>query len=224
MKKDFIHEILLENWEIIGFVACYPRHLPNAANDTSREAHLDEASLMRLAVRQDEAAWEALMHAHQEAVFRLAYLFTGDTHDAEDVTQEAFIRAFRHIDQFEQGRAFRPWVLSIAANLARNRLRGISRYLGVLQRMARRDPAFISATAPQAGSEGQALWQDVRRLGLEDQQVIYLRYFMELSEQETAAVLQIPPGTVKSRLHRALKRLRTALEARGEVPQGVSHE
>jgi RNA polymerase sigma-70 factor (ECF subfamily) len=180
---------------------------------------LDEASLIQKAVEQDEAAWEALMRAHQEAVFRLAYLFTGDTHDAEDVTQEAFIRAFRHIGQFEAGRAFRPWVLSIAANLARNRLRGISRYLAALQRLARRDPTFISATTPNAPGEGRALWQDVRCLSLDDQQVIYLRYFLDLSEAETAAALQIPPGTVKSRLHRALKRLRAALEEQGGSPR-----
>lgn len=185
---------------------------------------MDEVSLMQRAVQQDEAAWEALMRAHQEAVFRLAYLFTGDAHDAQDVTQETFLRAFRHIDQFEIGRAFRPWVLSIAANLARNHLRGINRYLAVLQRMARRDPAFISATAPDAAGEGQSVWQDVRRLSLDDQQILYLRYFLELSEEETGAALQIPTGTVKSRLHRALKRLRSTLEEKDINRQGVSHE
>ncbi len=172
---------------------------------------LDETGLIQLALQQDERAWEALVRAHQEAVFRLAYLFTGDPDDAEDVTQEAFIRAYRSIHSFDPARPFRPWILSIAANLARNRLRGLGRHLAALARFARREPDAILPVASadsDPGGDAQALWQQVRRLGLEDQQIIYLRYFLELSEAETAAALQVPAGTAKSRLHRALKRLR----------------
>lgn len=182
--------------------------------------------MIERAARMDAAAWEALVQAHQQAVFRLAYLFTGDPDEAEDIAQEAFIKAFRAIDQMDPRRPFRPWVLGIAANLARNRLRGGRRYLAALQRFAMRDPEAARTThpGPELQGDARALWETVRRLSLEDQQVIYLRYFLELPEDAAAAALGIAPGTVKSRLHRALKRLRERLEQEaGGSPQGDLH-
>jgi RNA polymerase sigma-70 factor, ECF subfamily len=174
---------------------------------------LEETALVQRAARQDAAAWETLMLEHQQAVFRLAYLFTGDPDEAEDIAQEAFIRAFRFIEQADPNRPFRPWVLSIAANLARNRLRGIRRYLAAVQRAASREPErFHPVPEGEIPGEARALWETVQKLRLEDQQVIYLRYFLELSEGETSAALGVAQGTVKSRLHRALKRLRAQLE------------
>jgi len=188
---------------------------------------LDESTLIELAAGQDEQAWEALMNAHQQAVFRLAYLFTGDPDEAEDVTQDTFVRAYRFIHKFDRSRPIRPWLLSITSNLARNRLRGFKRYLAALQNFARRDPDLFLSTMPDhsAREEAHYLWLVVRKLSLEDQQVIYLRYFLELSEEETAAALDIPRGTVKSRLHRALNRLRERLDREGfEIFKAVDHE
>lgn len=175
---------------------------------------MDESTLIQLASQHNEQACEALVFEHQQAVFRLAYLFTGDPDEAEDVTQESFIRAFRFLDKFDPERSFRPWVLSIAANLARNRLRSFKRYLSILKGAARREQerASIDPSQPTPAADAQELWRTVRKMSLEDQQVIYLRYFLELSEEETSAALQIPEGTVKSRLHRALSRLRARLE------------
>ena len=188
---------------------------------------MDETALIELAAQKDEQAWEALIRAHQPSVFRLAYLFTGDPDDAEDVTQDAFVRAFRFINHFDRSRSFRPWLLSITANLARNRLRGFKRYIAALQSSARRDPdAFLAHDQNLTGSEeAQNLWRVVRKLSHADQQVIYLRYFLELSEDETAAALDVPHGTVKSRLHRALSRLRDRLVEEGnESFKAVEHE
>ncbi len=155
----------------------------------------------------ESAAWEALAREHQQAVFRLAYLILGDPADADDVAQEAFIRAYRALDRFDSSRAARPWLLSIVANLARNRLRSAGRYWAALQRFARDEPAR-DLPLTEAGD----LWQAVRRLSRDDQQIIYLRYFLESSEAETAESLGIASGTVKSRTHRALARLRTVIE------------
>ena len=175
---------------------------------------MDESDLIQLAVQHDEQAWETLMRTYQQPVFRLAYLFTGDPDEAEDVTQETFIRAFQFIDRFDPARSFRPWILSVAANLARNRLRGFKRYLAALQGAARREPppATGNSLVPTASEDAQAVWRTARKLSLEDQQVLYLRYFLELTEEETSAALDVPPGTVKSRLHRAMGRLRARLE------------
>jgi RNA polymerase sigma-70 factor (ECF subfamily) len=176
---------------------------------------VDEANLVLLAHRGDGAAWETLVRAYQEPVFRLAYLFVGDPDDAEDVAQETFIRAFQSLHRFDPARSLRPWLLSIAANLARNRLRSFSRYLAAVQRMVRSQPeeGLPFLRPGEQRLESRALWQAVRTLKPGDQQIIYLRYFLELSELETAQTLNIPPGTVKSRLHRALERLRGVVRA-----------
>jgi RNA polymerase sigma-70 factor (ECF subfamily) len=183
------------------------------------ESPLIEADLIRQARAGSEAAWEALIQQHQEAVFRLAYLLTGNAGDAEDVAQEAFVRAFRSLDRFDSARPWRPWLLSIAANLARNRRRAVGRYFANLTRFARLNPEPVLNPEGQAAEQqrAKALWQAVNRLELPDQEVIYLRYFLELPVEETAAVLQVAEGTVKSRLYRALRRLRAVVEA--EFPQ-----
>ncbi len=188
---------------------------------------MDESALIGLAAQKDEQAWEALIAAHQQAVFRLAYLFTGDSDEAEDVTQEVFVRAFRFLHQYDRTRPFRPWLLSITANLARNHLRSFKRYLVALQNFARRDPDALAQAKPDqtVAEEARSLWQVVRKLSNEDQKVIYLRYFLELSESETAAALNTPRGTVKSRLSRALSRLRERLAKEDdENMKALSHE
>lgn len=173
---------------------------------------MTDAELIARARRGDDAAWETLIRQNQEAVFRLAYLILGDPADADDIAQETFIRAYRALDHFDTTRAARPWLLSIAANLARNRLRSVGRYVAALQRFLRADPdALAPAAAPEA-SDSQLLWLAVRRLNDADQEIIYLRYFSEMSEVETAEALQIAAGTVKSRTHRALGRLRAVVE------------
>ncbi|MGH2626931.1 MAG: RNA polymerase sigma factor [Anaerolineales bacterium] len=164
---------------------------------------------MRRARQGEPAAWEELVRLHQEAAFRLAYLILGDAAEAEDSVQEAFVRAFGSLARFDETRPFRPWLMRIAANHARNRRRSMARYWARLQRMARRDPEMVQgAPPPRPAGSAETLWQAVRRLGNGDQEVIYLRYFLGLTEAEAAEVMHVPAGTVKSRLHRSLARLR----------------
>ncbi len=169
-----------------------------------------EADLVRRARAGDQAAYEQIVRQHQEAVFRLAYLFLGSAQDADDLAQEVFIRAFRALDRFDNSRPLRPWLLSITANAARNRRRAVGRYVAVLRRLIVPEPS-VAAEAERA-LEAQALWQAVRRLSAVDQKVIYLRCFLELSVSEAADAMQVEPGTVKSRLSRALDRLRDVIE------------
>ncbi len=182
-----------------------------------------EADLLRRARLQDEAAWGALVRRHQEPVFRLAYLLLGSgatPMEAEDVAQETFIRAYVKLHQFQDGRPLRPWLLAIAANLARNRRRSRGRYWAALQRWWQRE-GQAEAVEPEAAQraglharwQAELLWQAVQRLSRQHQLVIYLRYFLELSEDEMAASLDIAAGTVKSRLFRARRALRAVIES-----------
>lgn len=175
---------------------------------------MDSGDLISRARRGDDAAWEILVREHQEAIFRLAYLLLGDAHEAEDVAQEAFVRAFRALDSFDSARPLRPWLLRIAANLAHNHRRSIGRYVAMVKRAMIASPEPVTGLGERSSQqwEAQTLWEAVRRLSSREQEVVYLRYFLDLSEAEMAAALDVPPGTVKSRLHRALSRLRVVVD------------
>jgi RNA polymerase sigma-70 factor, ECF subfamily len=180
-------------------------------SERSGKAHVEESDLIIRARQGDEAACEALVRQHQEAVFRLAYLLLGDPGDADDVAQETFIHALQALARFDTTRPIRPWLMSITRNLASNRRRAMGRYVAALQRAVRLAPDAILPKTEHS-EEAQELWQTVRRLDRNDQEIIYLRYFLEMSEAETAETLGIAHGTVKSRLHRALGRLRAVME------------
>jgi RNA polymerase sigma-70 factor (ECF subfamily) len=161
------------------------------------------------------------VRAHQEIAFRVAYLITRSAPDAEDVTQEAFIKAWRALGRFRSDAPFRPWLLRIVANEARNRLRSDRR------RQARGAAAKddvdlppIEPVDPDPSPEERVLADDQRRLLLsalarlreQDRLVIGARYLLDLNEAETAEALGVARGTVKSRLSRAMSRLRAVLE------------
>ncbi|MDQ2692440.1 MAG: RNA polymerase sigma factor [Chloroflexota bacterium] len=173
---------------------------------------MDESTLVRRAADGEAEAWEPLVLAHQEAVFRLCYLLLGDPDEAEDAAQESFLRAWNHLKRFDPARPLRPWLLSIASNLASNRRRSAGRYVAALMRAFRDEPSASSRAGIEERSaqnmEANELWKAVQSLSLPDQKIVYLRYFMELSVAETAQALNVPEGTVKSRLSRALEKLR----------------
>lgn len=174
---------------------------------------MTNAHLILRVCEGDEHAWEEFVHEHQQVVFRLAYLLLDDASEAEDIAQETFLRAFRALHSFDTTRSARPWLLQIAANLARNRRRSAGRYLHALGRLVHfaTPPTPTIAERSAERSEAQTLRQAVKQLNASDQQIIYLRYFLELSEIETAVTLDIAHGTVKSRLSRALERLRNII-------------
>jgi RNA polymerase sigma-70 factor, ECF subfamily len=177
---------------------------------------VSEASLILQARQGDATVWERLVGQHQDAVFRLAYLLLGDADEAEDVAQETFIRAYRALDRFDVQRPLRPWLMRITSNLVRNQRRSVGRYFAAVQRLIRAEPEAAFAPSGHTSfverERAHTLWQAVRRLGRAEQEIIYLRYFLEMSEAEAAATLEIPLGTVKSRTHRALARLREVVE------------
>jgi RNA polymerase sigma-70 factor (ECF subfamily) len=174
---------------------------------------LAETSLVARAATGDASAWEPLVLEHQQAVFRLAYLLLGDADDAEDIAQETFLRAWNNLKRFDLARPLRPWLLSIAANLSRNRRRSAGRYISALMRAFREEPGPTPLEQKSTQrSDADQLWNAVKHLDRPDQQIVYLRFFLDLSVSETADVLQIAEGTVKSRLSRALEKLRKIIQ------------
>lgn len=173
-----------------------------------------DADLIHRAQAGDEQAFNLLITAHRDMLFRYAFLLLHDTHEAEDLAQEAVLRIYHHLDKFDRSCPFRPWALSIVANLAKNRYRAFGRYQAMLKRFFQERLIQTSdiETLTHQQKQAQVLHQAVSQLKTEHQQVIYLRYFLELSVEESAMSLNIAEGTVKSRLHRALKDLKAVIE------------
>ena len=168
------------------------------------------------AQRGDSAAYEEIVQRYQQVAFRTAYVITGTSADAEDAAQEAFVKAYRALYRFRLGSDLRPWLLRIVANEARNRVRSSGRRHQLELRLAEGFRPGDAAPSPEAvaiaADERRRLLALVNALGAEDRLVIASRYFLQLSGEETATALGIPEGTVKSRLSRALARLRTRFE------------
>ena len=161
-------------------------------------------------------AYEELVRRHQAVAIRTAHLFAPDG-DAEDAVQEAFVKAHAALGRFRAGSPFRPWLLRIVANEARNRRRSAGRRAGLALRSVEDRRPGDAAPSPESAvlADEQRAWLlgAVNRLRDDDREVIAARFFLDLSEAETAEILGIPRGTVKSRLSRALGRLRDGLGA-----------
>jgi RNA polymerase sigma-70 factor (ECF subfamily) len=164
------------------------------------------------AVEGDPASWQALVSRHRQAVFRLAYLILGNAFDAEDIAQEAFLKAYQALHRFDRQRPLRPWLLRIARNLAYNRLRSKKRQNGLFVRLLRQQsPQPFAGRELEQSSQTESVWSGIHSLSRQDQEVIFMRYFLEMGEGEMADSLDVARGTVKSRLHRALNRLQGVL-------------
>lgn len=178
---------------------------------------LDDAGLVERAKDGDQDAYNQLVQRHQAIAFRTAYLIAGNSSDAEDAAQEAFVKAYYALGRFRSQAAFRPWLLAIVANEARNRRRSTARAARLALRAESVRPSGDAAPSPEAAAlstiDQDSLLAALDGLPEADRLVIACRYLLDLSEKETAAALDCPKGTVKSRLSRALKRLRSALEA-----------
>ncbi|TML77403.1 MAG: sigma-70 family RNA polymerase sigma factor [Actinobacteria bacterium] len=172
-----------------------------------------EETLVERARRGDSVAFETLVLAYQSLAFRTAFVIAGDASDAEEAAQDAFVKAHRALGRFHTGEPFRPWLLTIVANEARNRRRARGRRAALTLRAAVEPGANGEdpEAAALASERRERLLSAVERLSDDDRDVLACRYLLELSEEETAAALGIPRGTVKSRTHRALARLQEEL-------------
>jgi RNA polymerase sigma-70 factor (ECF subfamily) len=183
-----------------------------------RPLNLDEladSELVERARRGDVGAYEQIVERYREPVFRAAYLVTRSSADADEAAQDAFVKAYRALGRFRTGAPLRPWLMRIAVNESRNRVRSAARRDALALRAAAERPSEDSDQSPEAAllaaERRHELLAAVERLREEDRLVISCRYFLGLSEAEAAQVLGWRTGTLKSRLSRALGRLRSEL-------------
>ena len=157
-----------------------------------------------------------LLSLHQAAAQRVALILAPTPEDAAEAVQEGFLRAFRAIGRFESGRPFRPWLMRIVANEARGTRRRTARRRKLAARVAELYQPDVESS-PEGTlvrrERGLQVLAALENLADRDKLVITYRYFLEMSEAETAVALGVRPGTVKSRLSRALAELRRRIAA-----------
>jgi RNA polymerase sigma factor (sigma-70 family) len=179
---------------------------------------LEDAELARRAREGDDDAYEELVKRYGPIAVRVAWLVTRDHDEAQDAAQEAFVKAYYALPRFRPDLPFRPWLLRIVANEARNRARSGRRRDRLALRAAAvsdGDAAPSPETAALAQEDREALVSALNRLAPRDREVIGYRFLLGLSEAETAEVLDVRLGTAKSRLSRAMAKLRQVLEVEG---------
>lgn len=177
---------------------------------------LEDDVLIERARGGDVPSYECLVERYQELAFRCAFLITRESGAAEDAAQEAFLRAYRALPRFRSGSPFRPWILRIVSNEAKRSQSSVLRQSRLAREASAQFPLYSARSA-----ESEVLAAEVRgqiHLAVEslsemDQLVIAYRFVLGLSEGEMAAAMHCRPGTVKSRLSRALSRLRSKLAA-----------
>ena len=179
----------------------------------------EDAVLVERSRNGDQSAYGELVTRYQAIAARTAYVITGTAADAEDVAQDAFVKAYYALDRFRAGAPFRPWLLRIVANEAINRRKAAGRRptvgLSVVEDRASGDTALSPEASALARERREVVLEALRQMREEDRLVIAYRYFFDLTEVEMAEALGIARGTVKSRLSRAIARLRAAMEGGG---------
>jgi RNA polymerase sigma-70 factor (ECF subfamily) len=186
-----------------------------------------ETDLIRLAKTGDQEAFGALVGRHQRYVYNLALRVVGNPQEAEDLAQEAFLRAWVAIANFRRESQFRTWLFRIVTNLFYNRLPSLRRELfelgeECLAGIPDDNPADLNPASGLEAEEVRAyLHEQIDRLPEGQRLLVMLRYQQGLSYEDIARVVSLPLGTVKTGLFRAKERLRSSLQAsddQGTVP------
>jgi RNA polymerase sigma-70 factor (ECF subfamily) len=174
----------------------------------------DEAAWIRGAQAGSVSELEALFRAQWPRAYRVAYLIVQDHAGAEDIAQEAFLSAVRHLDRFDRDRPFGPWLHRIVANRAIDwaRARQARREVAGESYLEPVDPTTLDAEIPYAGETARMLAGGLAVLPPEQRAVIVLRYLLQYTPGEIAELLDVPRGTVNSRLRRGLDAMQVFVE------------
>ncbi len=184
-----------------------------------------DVSLVTRCLRGEETAWEALVRLHTRRVYSICYRFTGRGEEAQDLTQEVFLRVFRSLKSFDVGSGnFRTWLTSLTRNLLIDHYRK-TRKEKLVDSIEDRLPALEEKEALGARPEGKVAGREagellraaLERLSPELREAVILRDLEEMEYREIAAVLRVPDGTVKSRISRGRAELARLLRRLGAV-------
>jgi RNA polymerase sigma-70 factor (ECF subfamily) len=181
----------------------------------TNQTGIETEVLIRRYQEGDELAIGALVRRYQNYVYRLCFLVMRNEQDAEDMTQETFIRAFRALPRFEirEGKSFEAWLYRIAVNRCRSRMR--RKWYQVLPWPNPAPQIVATSVQPDEevmrGERRSEILEAVNTLGDKHRLVVVLRYYAGLTNEEIAQALRIPSGTVRSRLHTARQRLKGIL-------------
>lgn len=196
------------------------RHPARAA---ARSVSLEDAQLIEKIRTGQSEAYGQLVRKYQDRVFNTCWRICGHLEDARDVSQEAFLKAYESLPTFRQESGFYTWIFRIAVNLAMSKRREVSRrrtvsldeggtVLGEQARhLLRRASAQGDSASEEEGELRGCLARAIQELDPDYRAVVVLRDIEGMDYQEVAKILEIPTGTVKSRLHRARVLLSTAL-------------
>ncbi len=190
-------------------------------NITAPPEQLTDAAIVEQILAGDQAPFRLLVERHQRAVFNASYRLVGDHHQAADIAQEAFVRAYRSLHTFRRDAPMAPWLCRIAINLSLNWLKRQRPELSLEERLDEHALELPDLSSePQRrllqGERQRSVQEAILALPPDQRTIIELRHFQELSYQEIAQLLGISVNNVKVRLFRARKNLRPILEGMGE--------
>ncbi|MCJ7737748.1 MAG: sigma-70 family RNA polymerase sigma factor [Anaerolineae bacterium] len=180
-----------------------------------------ETEWIRLAVKGDQEAFGRLVTVYQTPVYNLAYRMLGNSMEAEDAAQEAFLRAYKHLRRYDHARSFKTWLLSIASHYCIDQLRRrrinwmpLEDEIAEAERLAPNSPNPVAVTIQH--EREQDIQQKLESLAPVDRAAITLRYWYDYSYEEIAGALDLTVSAVKSRLHRSRKAMAEILTAEGQ--------
>lgn len=182
-------------------------------------ADVEDRELLTRALAGEDAAFGELLRRHQGAALRVAAVISGSTDEAADIVQDAFVRAHGRLGTFRGDGSVRSWLLRVVANGAKNHVRGRRRRRQLEDHHFRLEvrSGESAELVAERRLEDERVADALGRLGRRDREVLGCRFLAGLSEGESAEVLGVPVGTVKSRTSRALDRLTRELTPAGDT-------
>ena len=166
-----------------------------------------ELHIVKKAIEGDEQAFLSVMHAHKEALYRTALAYLKNEHDAIEAVQEVTFRAYKKIKTLKEPAYVKTWLIRIMMNYCQDELKKKKRFIS--QESLQQDIAIYDSNLI-------VVEEALGTLTAEQQQLVHMKYFLDLKNKDLAAIHKVPEGTIKSRLHSALSKLRVFLNEKGE--------
>lgn len=202
-------------------------HFPMSDSSSNSSSAID--ALIQRCLAGDQTAWNDIVRQHWRKVFNIAYKFTGKHDEAEDLTQEVFLKIFKSLNTFDRRANFQTWLVSVSRNLCIDHYRSVRKERETIDRGV--DPGELSPVAVTVSPVAQLEQRDrvvMLRRAMEHlpptlRSAVMLRDLQELTYQEIADRLRLPEGTVKSRINRGRTELaRQIRRLRAELETGVA--